>query len=753
MVAADIRFNRDIRPILADKCFHCHGPDADQRQADLRLDHESDAHADRDGKRVIAPAEPEASELFRRISTRDVDDRMPPADQERQLTAAEVELLRRWIEQGGEYEPHWSFIAPTRPEIPKAGAGWARNAIDRFVFQRLMKQKLTPSPAAHKTTLIRRVTLDLTGLPPTLEEVDAFLADESPNAYERLVDRLLQSPSYGERMALVWLDAARFADSGGYQGDILRSMWLWRDWVIDAYNAGMPFDQFTIEQLAGDLLPHPTRSQRIATGFNRNHRINDEDGIIHEEYRVEYVVDRVETTATVWLGLTMGCARCHDHKYDPVSQREFYQLYAYFNSINESGRGYGNAPPLLYVTTPDIERQLKAIDDQITRVTSAGIKRANKIAELKKQRDTIQKQVPTTMVMEELPQPRETFVLVRGAYNKPGDRVEHGTPQAFSETTNMIAKDRLGLAQWLLDANNPLTARVAVNRYWQMYFGRGLVATPEDFGTQGDLPTHPELLDWLATEFIRSGWNVKAMQRLIVTSATYMQSSKGSEVLLARDPHNRLLARGARFRLPAETIRDQALAVSGLLTHRINGRSVKPMQPPGLWVELASASADYKPDKGEQLYRRSLYTFVRRTVPPPNMALIDVPNREVCAVRRPRTNTPSQALVLLNDPMLVEAARVLAEWVLRECEPDPRARISHMFRIVLARQPTEYESTVVVKALARSADRYGGDEEAARQLIAVGESDPVSGLNSVDVAALTSLAMLLMNLDETITKE
>jgi hypothetical protein len=749
----ELRFNRDIRPILADKCFHCHGPDAGARQADLRLDREADAHAERDGVRIITPRQSEDSELYQRITADDAEQRMPPASQERQLTRSEIELLRRWIEQGGEYEEHWAFIPPRRPALPELNeTSWPRNPIDHFVLRRLKAEGLQPSPPADQVTLLRRVTLDLTGLPPTPAEVDTFLSDPLPGAYERAVDRLLQSPGYGERMALVWLDAARFADSGGYQGDILRSMWLWRDWVIKAYNAGMPFDQFTTEQLAGDLLPSPTRAQRIATGFNRNHRINDEDGIVHEEFRVEYVVDRVETTATVWLGLTMGCARCHDHKYDPISQREFYQFYAYFNSINESGRGHGNSPPLLHVTTPDVEKRLKAIDDQITRLTEAGAERAKKIAELKKQRDAIQQQVPTTMVMEELAAPRKTFVLIRGGYDQPSDQVSHGVPVALGDIAEDSPTNRLGLARWLLDPSHPLTARVAVNRYWQMYFGRGLVETPEDFGTQGALPSHPELLDWLATEFIRLGWDVKGLQRLVVTSATYRQSSTSTETLVGRDPRNRLLARGPRFRLSAETIRDQALAASGLLVSRIGGASVKPYQPPKLWVELASASRDYQESKGPDLYRRSLYTFVRRTVPPPAMITFDAPNREICNVRRPRTNTPLQALALMNDPTFVEAARVLAGRVVREVEDDS-SRITRAFRLLMARHPSRQELETLRGTLQFYREGYTRDANAVDRLLSVGESKIRDEAKPADTAALTAVVMVIMNLDETITKE
>jgi len=749
-----LRFNRDVRPILAEKCFHCHGPDAHARQADLRLDRADNALAPRQGFRVITPGKPDESDLYNRITATADSVHMPPPDQERQLTPAEIDVLKRWIEQGAEYEAHWSLIPPERPPVPQVdGSSLPRNVIDNFVLARLQEQGLTLSPKADKPTLIRRVTLDLTGLPATVEEVDAFLADQSPDAYERVVDRLLASPRYGERMALDWLDAARYADSGGYQGDILRTMWPWRDWVITAFNAGMPFDQFTVEQLAGDLLPEPTQEQRIATGFNRNHRINDEDGIILEEFRVEYVADRLETTATVWLGLTIGCARCHDHKYDPVSQREYYQLYAFFNSVDEQGRGNGNAPPVLALPTAEQQAQFDRIDSELEPLRAAASENAERIKKLEEERKSVSTGVVTTMVMQDLPQPRETFVLTRGAYDKPGEPVQVGVPGAFPPLPPGASPNRLALAEWLMDPGHPLTARVAVNRYWQLHFGRGLVSTPEDFGTQGELPTHPELLDWLATEFVRTGWDVKALQRLIVTSATYRQSSGGTAELYRVDPENRLLGRGPRFRLPAETLRDQALSVAGLLVERLGGKSVKPYQPPRLWEEMASASKDYVQDHGADLYRRGLYTFVRRTVPHPAMTVLDAPNREICTVRRPRTNTPTQALNLMNDPTYVEAARALASRVLKQPLPDDAARLTEAFRLLLARAPQEQELALLQQTLAAYRLRYRADPEAARELIHVGESHSSETLDADELAALTGVAQLLLNLDEALCPE
>lgn len=764
---AVVSFNRDIRPILADKCFHCHGPDVATRKADLRLDDEQSARAERDGTIALVPGKPDQSELILRILSTDDAERMPPPASERQLSEAEKDLLKRWVAQGGKYERHWSFQPPSRAPLPTVQRrDWVRNPLDHFVLLRLEQGGLAPSPEADRVTLIRRVTLDLTGLPPTPSEVDAFLADDSPGAYETLVNRLLASPRYGERMALDWLDAARFADSGGYQGDIFRTMWPWRDWVIGAFNRNLPFDQFTVEQLAGDLLPNPTRDQLVASGFHRNHRINDEDGIILEEFRVEYVVDRVETTANVWLGLTMGCGRCHDHKYDPLTQQDFYRFYAFFNSIDESGRGHGNAPPILRLTTPAQEQQAAAVDSEVqalqkqlqaleTAPETAAPRQelTTQIQAAQKKKDAILAAAPATMIMRELPTPRETFVLIRGAYDKPGERVAPALPAALPPLPPGQPVNRLGLARWLVDPGHPLTSRVIVNRYWQLVFGTGLVTTPEDFGIQGAAPSHPELLDWLATEFVQTGWDVKRLLRLLVTSATYRQSSRGSAEVFRRDPENRLLARGARYRLPAELVRDQALAAAGLLTERLGGASVLPYQPEGLWKELASAGQEYPQSHGADLYRRSMYTFWRRTVHHPTMAAFDAPAREICAVRRPRTNTPIQALALMNEPGFVEASRNLAERVLRESGPDVDARLTHAFRLVLARAPSAVELKLLKEEWQSFHERYTTQPEAAAKLLTIGESKPNAAFSPVEVAAFAAIANTILNLDEAVTKE
>jgi hypothetical protein len=1021
-----VEFNRDIRPIFSDTCFNCHGPDKKKRKAGLHFDTEEGAFVDLGGYQAIVPGSLAKSEMFRRITAADETERMPPARSGRKLTQRQIDLIRRWIEQGAKWQKHWAFLAPKRPALPLVkNAGWVRNPLDAFVLDRLEREGLAPSPPADRTTLIRRVTLDLTGLPPTPAEVDPFLADTSPSAYEKVVDRLLSSPRFGERMAVRWLDAARYADTNGYQTDGERTMWRWRDGVIAAYNHNMPFDQFTIEQIAGDMLPRATLDQKIATGFNRNHRGNAEGGIIPEEYAVEYVVDRVETTATVWLGLTMGCARCHDHKYDPFKQKEFYRLFAFFNNVPERGKAvkYGNSPPMIKTPTTDQQKKLKELEKQLAaaqarfdrlgpelaaaearwektlnptqvidwslsrrplayypldgdgagktghakagkfkegkavfvpgRIGKAGdfdgkryidagnvadfgfedkfslgawiyprgrkggtiVSRMTEMGEIEGYRlrlkagkiqvhlvkrwldDAIRVETegtlapdqwyhvmmtydgsrlaqgikvyvngrpealtdhlddlnqsfkvdqplrigsgggrgsrfhgmidevriykgslspdevallattetvsaivalpadkrskpqatklrayylahhapkpirdaygqvtalqkgmkkfvdsfPTTMVMEEMRRPRDTFVLIRGQYDKHGEKVTADVPAGLAPMPRGVKKDRLGLARWLVDPANPLTARVAMNRYWQMYFVTGLVKTAEDFGSQGEWPSHPELLDWLATEFARSGWDVKAMQRLIVTSATYRQSSRLKRDVQHKDPENRLLARGPRLRLSAEAVRDQALAVSGLLIEQLGGPSVKPYQPKGLWRELTEV--DYVQDHGKKLYRRSLYTFWKRTIAPPSMITFDAAAREACTVRKVRTNTPLQALTLLNEVTYVEAARVLAQRVLTEGGPTPEERITLAFRLATARRPKPGELKILREDLDLHLAEYRRDPKAGLKLISAGEAPRNKKLDVSELAAYTAVASLILNLDETITKE
>lgn len=1146
-----VDFGQDIRPILSQNCFTCHGPDENERKADLRLDTKEGLLAVLDGRPVVVPGDSSKSELFRRITTPDEDDRMPPAKTGKTLNTEEVEKIRAWIDEGASWEQHWAFVPPVRPALPELKENpWDRNPIDRFVMARLQKEGLSPSPEAGKETLIRRVTLDLTGLPPSVQEIDAFLADDNEDAYEQLVDRLLNSPRYGEQMARYWMDAARYADTHGYHIDAERSIWPWRDWVIKAFNDNKPFDQFTVEQLAGDLLENPTQEQVVATGFNRNIMTTGEGGAIEEEYRVKYGVDRVDTTATVWLGLTMACAQCHDHKYDPVTQVDFYKLFAFFNGVAEPALD-GNRPtpaPVVKVPSAEQARRLEEMDGTIEMVRSkldgpmpetdraqalweeewrrklqgqwhaldlveakskegaelrmledrsilasgsnperdeyqllfktglneirairlealtheslpgggagraknsnfvlteleieaaplsqpeafvpvkflsaqadysqakfgientidgkedtgwavdgdskkedrtavfipaapitfdepvqlrvrlrfgsqfgqhaigrvrftatddgflAGIlapaqlsswqvlgpfkaadgkeafekvyppeeevkfaetyadgtlkwsakpefvdgeihnlegenaatylyrtidvaegeaftislgsddaikawlngevvlardvmrgiaKDQDKIAvhlkpgtnrlllkvvnyaggygfyfrmdpeeqglpvdilfalasepsqrgdevtdklrrhyrkqhseewrrwndeltQVESEKKKLEESIPLTLVMREMEKPRPTHILKRGEYDQPGEMVEPGVPGFLPPLPEGAPNNRLGLAQWLVDAGHPLTARVTVNRFWQRYFGSGLVRTTEDFGTQGERPTHPQLLDWLATEFIASGWDVKALQRLIVTSATYRQSSRVTPELLARDPANRLLARGPRFRMDAEMLRDNALAISGLLTERLGGRSVKPYEPPGLWEAVSYGfSQKYQQSSGSDLYRRSLYTFWKRQSPPPNMVLFDAPSRETCNVRRPRTNTPLQALALMNDPQFVEMSRGLAERIMREETGTPAARASYAFRLATGRNPGTEELNLLIEFYEDERERFGQEAEGAVALLQVGDLPRDSSLDPAELAAWTSVANLILNLDETITK-
>jgi hypothetical protein len=997
-----IEFNRDIRPIFSDKCFTCHGPDAANRKTKMRLDMESAAKIElRPGRRSIVPGNPDASEIYRRISSDNKAVRMPPAYLGRdKLSAHEIALIRDWIAHGAQWQPFWSFIPPKRPPLPAVNnSAWVRNPIDSFILNRLEREGLRPSSEAGKRTLIRRVTLDLAGLPPTPDEVDAFLSDSSPAAYEKVVDRLLASPRYAERMAFRWMEAARYGDTNGYQTDGPREMWRWRDWVLDAFNRNMPYDQFTVEQIAGDLLPHATLSQRIATGFNRNHRTNGEGGIIPEEYRVEYVADRAQTTATVWMGLTLGCARCHDHKYDPFLQKDFYRLFAYFNNIpNEKGfsYNYGNEEPYIKAPLPEQEKQLALLDQRIAaaethynglqarvqkeqahwerrlrsnsadwtvaddlqfrsppqlpvfdgkhsvdtpgdkktayfgyldpftfsawikpdlpnggivsrsedyfegtghglylvdgklrvhvihrwtdlgirlettapvklrqwqhvvvtydgkrkasgihiyldgidqstnvlldqlnepfhvkektpiRIGAAGGKffqgrlrdvriyaralapeevaalsvpqtlaeiatipaRARSSQQSRKMalaffaegaspvlkgargqvraahsdRDRFYDSIPTVMVMADSATPRQSFLLQRGAYDKPGEKVTPGVPESLPQPPAGWPANRLGLARWIADRANPLTARVAVNRYWQSYFGFGIVKTVDDFGSQGEWPVHPELLDWLAVEFMDSGWNVKAMQRMIVTSATYRQSSKITPELLQKDPDNRLLARGPRIRLGPEVIRDSALASAGLLVEKLGGPSVKPYQPAGLWQELAGGDG-YVQDTGAALYRRSLYTYWKRTVTPPFMANFDSPNREVCTVYENRTNTPLQALNLMNDVAFLEASRKLAERMMLQGGPSIAARIDYGFELLLSRAPREEERQVLLDSFEAFDAKYRADPKAAEDYLSYGEAARNTRLDAADLAAYTTVASLILNLDESVTKE
>jgi hypothetical protein len=1008
-----IEFNRDVRPILSNNCYLCHGPDAKQRQAGLRLDRREDALKPLEsGLAAIVPGDVSKSELLTRIHATNPDVMMPPVSSGKALSLAERETLTKWIAQGAEYQGHWSFLPPRRHEPPPITRdGFTRNAIDRFVLVRLQSEGLEPAPETERSVLLRRVTLDLTGLPPTLEEIDAFVRDTSPNAYEKVVQRLLDSPRFGEHFGRIWLDAARYGDTHGLHFDNERSLWPYRDWVIHSLNRNKPFDQFTIEQLAADLLPNPTREQLIATGFNRCNVTTSEGGSINEEVLVRYAVDRVETMSTVWLGLTMGCAVCHSHKFDPISQKEFYQLYAFFNSLSDQAMD-GNAllpPPTMKLPSDEqtarladldrhiaetqqriaaelasipyvdpasdgpadalalLPREIVWIDDDtpagaqlqgntpweyvtkeqgpVLRGVNASKRTAADLSQhfftganpplkigagdklfayvyldpanppqeimlqfndgtwehraywgdnqipwgadnsparmsagplpasgqwvrlevdaakvnlqpgaalngwaftqfggtcywdaagivtrtpqgestfasqsewesyerglaqsktpgnivqlikmdpaqrnpgqqaeirnyfleyvldsarpvfdplhrhrdgLNQQKSELDKQIPATMITADLPQPREAFVLIRGAYDKPGEQVERGVPAIFPALPEGAPVNRLALAQWLVSPSHPLTARVIVNRYWQQYFGTGLVKTAEDFGSQGEWPSHPELLDWLATEFIRSGWNVKALQKLIVMSGTYRQSSKVTPEKLQRDPDNRLLSRGPRFRLDAEVIRDSVLFESGLLVEKFGGTSVKPPQPEGIWEAVAfvgSNTREFKPDQGAAIYRRSLYTFWKRTSPPPVMLTFDAPSRENCTVRRARTNTPLQALALMNDKQYVEASRQLAERMITRDEPTDAAKLRFGFRLVTAREPSAGEVAILVQTLGNQRARYEQDQGAAEQLLNYADSPRNPALAPAEHAAWTMVGNLLLNLDEAITKE
>lgn len=797
-------YNRQIRPLLSNHCFKCHGPDAGQRKAGFRLDvRESALGAAESGELPIVPGDTAKSELVRRINAVDAAERMPPAEENKPLTEADKQLFARWIAEGAKYQTHWSFAAPVRPPLPATkDRNWSRNELDTFILARLEREQLRPSAQADKPTLIRRLTLDLLGLPPTLAEIDSFLGDESPDAYDRLLDRLLASPRYGERMAVDWLDAARFADTHGYHIDSGRDMSRWREYVIESFNRNTPYDQFTVEQIAGDLLPETgdrerDLRQKLASGFNRNHMINFEGGAIPQEYLNAYIVDRVNTTGTVFLGLTVACTQCHDHKYDPLTQREFYQLYAFFNNLPESGLDgrKGNAVPLLAIPTPQQQAQLDALFEEIksqeAKIAAAEAAKdppadAEEIKKLKaeltalrKRQSDAQAAVPSTMIMQEMPQPRDTFVLVRGAYDKPGEKVSADVPAFLPPLPKQATHNRLALATWIVSPQQPLTARVTVNRYWQMLFGTGLVRTAEDLGSQGELPSHPELLDWLAVEF-RDGprskvqspmspehdsaldtpaWDLKQLVRLIVTSAAYRQASHITAALRSKDPDNRLLARGPRYRLQAEFIRDQALFHSGLLDGRLGGKSVSPYQPPGLWEELMSrADGDnwtaqkYKQDHGVDLYRRTMYTFWKRTCPPPTLATLDAPDRETCTVRRSRTNTPLQALVLLNDPTYVEAARAFAERINATGGNSTDERLAFAFRSVLARQPTTAELTILRSVYDKQLARFRELPDAAKAVLAVGESPADSTLDPAELAAWTMVASAILNTDEALTK-
>lgn len=1038
--SADVDFNREVRPILSDNCFQCHGPDEKRRMAGLRLDTKEGTFAETKRGALIVPGDPSKSLIFQRLTHSEPARKMPPPASNRQLTGKQIETVRQWIAEGAKWQTHWSFAAPVRHELPAVkNRAAVLNPIDAFIQARLERESVAPAAEADRRTLLRRLSFDLTGLPPTREQVEAFVNDKSPDAYEKQVDRLLASPHYGERMAMDWLDVARYADSHGYHIDSHRDMWPWRDWLIKAFNSNVKFDRFTVMQLAGDLLPDGGEEAKIASGFNRNHMINFEGGAIPEEYRVEYVADRAETTSTAWMGLTMGCARCHTHKYDPISHKEYYQFFAFFNNVDEKGLDgkTGNAKPMLRLPTPEQKQREQELETAIqsreaalasaevtdamtawrrgltskpaavrrenlvahfdldgslvdlsgayqhgrtlkgdpsfgpgqvsrsasfdgqTLVTLGAVrpfdagkqftlsfwlrpsgskqsmpvlqqidggarrgwelwledsvlvdiqKRAQKLSfrltskwpgsaivlrtrerfvqgewshialvsdgggtasgirlyvnglpaetetlrdqlsgpasttaevrigtpepdakpfagalddlrfytrvlpaeelreigvdypvrallsgvggqpspkdedrirdyylrfvapqpvqqqyaelrDLRVQGGRLEKQILTTMVMSERDKPEDTFILARGDYRNRTDKVEPGTPSALPPLPKSEGgrPNRLTLAKWLLDPAHPLTARVAVNRYWQMYFGTGLVKTSENFGLQGESPSHPDLLDWLATEFIRSGWDIKGMQRLIVTSAAYRRSSQAPAAMFQKDPENRLLARGPRHRLPAEMIRDNALAVSGLLKPVIGGPSVFPYQTPGLWEELAFGDGfsvqEYVQSHGDDLYRRSMYTFWKRTSPPAQLNTFDAPDREKCTARRSITNTPLQALVLMNDPTYIEAARALGERVLKQSKRSASSRAALAFELATSRLASKAELNDLTRLAVQQSAYFRKAPKEAAELLQNGESPYDKSLPAAELAAWTVVASAILNLDETISKE
>jgi mono/diheme cytochrome c family protein len=806
-----VEFNRDIRPILSDNCFACHGPDKNQRKAELRLDTEEGAFADRGDTKVLVPGKAEQSELVRRISHSDEKKRMPPAKFGKRLTDRQIELLRRWVEQGAKWQKHWSLIAAQRPPLPAVDKKHGpRNAIDFFVLARLEHEKIEPAAEADRRALVRRLAFDLTGLPPTPAEVEAALADQSADWYEKVVDRLLASKHYGERLALYWLDLVRYADTGGYHSDNHREVSLYRDYVIKAFNSNKRFDRFTAEQLAGDLLPDAGAEQKIASGYNRLLMTTEEGGAQAKEYTAKYAADRVRNVSSVWLGTTLGCTECHDHKFDPFTTKEFYRFGSFFADVRETAVGrqpqdqlptaeqaaklkdltdaIAGVQKVLATQTPELDAALVKWEEAVKKGDNKGIpknildivaveaeKRSvqqkqalathyrtiaplleesrQKLADLQKQKAELDKTIATTLVTTSV-SPRMMRVLPRGNWlDDSGEIVAPGTPASLPPLgVEGRRATRLDLANWMVKPENPLVARVFVNRLWKLFCGQGIVKSLEDFGSQGTAPTHPELLDWLAVEFRESGWDVKHMVRLMVLARTYRQVSTVKPDIKEHDPYNRLLARQARFRLDAEMVRDNSLAVGGLLVRTIGGGSVKPYQPAGYWAMLNFPKREWDNSKGEELYRRSLYTYWCRTFPYPSLVTFDAPSREECVVERPRSNTPLQALVLLNDPTYVEAARAFAERLVREGGKEPADRIQFAYRQALQRRPEAAEVQVVQALFQKHLEQYRANPKAATELLAVGDKPVPKDIDAAELAAWTSVARVVLNLHETITR-
>jgi hypothetical protein len=734
-----VSYNFNIRPILSDKCFKCHGPDANKRQANLRLDIQESAYAalkDEPDKHALVPGDPGASELYRRITTTDSSDMMPTVKSNlKPLSPYEVKLIKKWIKQGAKYEKHWAFVPPKLPQIPEVeDKPWPKNTIDYFVLHKQEQKGFKPNPEADKERLLKRLSFDLNGLPPDIALMDRFLADKRPDAYERMVDELMARPQYGEKMALRWMDIARYADSHGYQDDNYRTQWPWRDWVIHAYNENLSYKDFITWQLAGDLIPNHTKEQLLATGFNRNHKITEEGGVIQEEYRVTYVTDRTNTFGKALMGVTLECAHCHDHKYDPFSQKEYYQMFSFFNSVKEPGIQSTVGGPETYAKRPMM--QISNED------AKSVLKFVNKM-------DT-GKLIVSVMGDSEVY--RKTYILKRGNYDSHGDEVFPATPKAILPFNNAYPKNRLGLADWVFDDKNPLTARVYVNQIWEEFFGRGIVKTLGDFGMQGELPSNPELLDWLAVDFKTHGWNIKRLVKQIVMSATYRQSAVVMPDKLKNDPDNILLSRGPRSRLPAEFIRDMVLSSSGLLTKTIGGPSVNPYQPPGLWESTTSGRgqlASYRQVHGPNLYRRGMYTLIKRTSPPVEMAIFDASNRDQCEVQRMRTNTPLQALEMMNDPTMLESARVLAQKMLQD-NSQPKDKISTAFRRIICRKPTDKEMGILTSYYQDQLKSI--NEKDAEKFLAVGEYSMPGNIDKIKLAAMMKVIDTIYNLEEAITK-
>ncbi len=733
-----VDYNYHIRPILSDRCFKCHGPDVNKREADLRLDTPEGAFAafkDNPKSHAIVAGNLDASDVFRRITSKDTSEQMPPVKANLKLSEYEIDLIAKWIKQGAKYKQHWAFIPPEKVKLPKADEAFVKNEIDHFTFAKMAEKGLKPNEESDKERLLKRVSFDLTGLPPTIDLQEKFLKDNSENAYERVVNELLSNKHYGEKMATNWLDVARYADSHGYQDDGLRTMWPWRDWVIHAFNSNYSYAKFLTWQLAGDLLPVTNKETLLATGFNRNHKITQEGGVIDEEYRVEYVTDRTNTFGKSFMALTFECAHCHDHKYDPISQKDYYSTFAFFNQVPEKGI-YGTIdanfadPPSMKITSNDVSSLLKFIN----------------------KKDTANVMV---MIMKDSLNIRPTYILNRGNYDAHGQMVRYGLPKSILPyDTTKYEKNRLGLTKWMLNPQNPLTARVYVNRIWAQFFGRGIVKTLGDFGMQGELPTHPELLDWLAVDFKNNGWNIKRLVKQIVMSGTYRQSSKITEKHKATDPENIFLARSTRIRFPAENVRDHVLASSGLLNYEIGGPSVKPYQPKGLWESATSGRgilSRYVQDHESDLYRRGMYVFIKRTVPPPSMLIFDASNRDQCEVQRSRTNTPLQALVMLNDPQTMEGSRVLAEKLNAE-NSTLNEKLEKAFRKIICRKPKAKELEILANYFEKEEDFFKANTKKADMMLKIGEFKRQNGTDKNKIAALMQTIQMIFNMEEAIMR-